>query len=46
MANKDQSLSDWYANIIAKLKTQLQELSPYLVVNAWFAKRTFVDKII
>jgi hypothetical protein len=45
MADKDQSLSNWYADIISERKTQLHELSSYLVADAWFAKRTFVDQI-
>ena len=46
MADKDQSLSDWYADIISERKSQLLELSSYLVADAWFAKRTFVEKIV
>ncbi len=46
MVNKEQSLSDWYADVITERKTQLLELSSYLVADAWFAKRTFVDQAI
>ena len=46
MADKDQSLSGWYADIISERKSQLLELSSYLVADAWFAKRTFVEKIV
>ncbi len=46
IAGKDQSLSDWYADIITERKTQLLELSSYLVADGWFAKRTFVDQVI
>ncbi|MGQ1788092.1 hypothetical protein ACT29I_23355, partial [Saccharicrinis sp. GN24d3] len=45
MAGKEQSLSDWYADIITGRKTQLLGLSSYLVADAWFAKRTFVDQV-
>ena len=46
MVNKEQSLSDWYADIITERKTQLLEVSSYLVADAWFAKCTFVDRVI
>jgi len=46
MAGKEQSLSDWYANIITERKTQLLGLSSYIVADAWFAKCTFVDQVI
>ena len=45
MVDKEQSLSDWYANIIVERKKQLHGLSSYLVADAWFAKRTFVDQV-
>lgn len=45
MVDKEQSLSDWYANIISDRKAQLHGLSQYLVADAWFAKRSFVDQI-
>jgi len=45
MVDKEQSLSDWYADIIAERKTQLLGLSSYLVADAWFAKCTFVDQV-
>ena len=46
MVDNERSLSNWYANIITERKTQLIELSSYLVADAWFAKRTFVNQII
>lgn len=46
MSDKEQSLSDWYANVISDRKTQLLEISKYLVADAWFAKHSFVDQII
>ncbi len=45
MVDKEQSLSDWYADIIVECKTQLLGLSSYLIADAWFAKRTFVDQV-
>ncbi|MCW3789214.1 hypothetical protein [Plebeiibacterium sediminum] len=46
LADKEQSLSGWYADVISKRKTQLLELSNNLVADAWFAKRSFVDRVI
>ena len=46
MVGKNETLSDWYADIITERKTQLQELSSYFVADAWSAKCTFVDKVI
>lgn len=46
MVDKEQSLSDWYADVITERKTQLLGLSSYLVADAWFAKYTFVDQVI
>ncbi|WP_430812227.1 MULTISPECIES: hypothetical protein [unclassified Carboxylicivirga] len=45
MTGKDQSPSDWYADIITERKTQLLGLSSYLVADAWFAKCMFVDQV-
>ncbi len=42
----EQSLSDWYGNIIADRKETLTSLSKYLVADAWFSKRSFADKVI
>ncbi|QZT38399.1 transposase [Halosquirtibacter xylanolyticus] len=46
IVDKEQSLSDWYANLISERKVQLHEISQYLVADAWFAKRTFVDQVL
>lgn len=46
MVDKEQSLSDWYANVVSERKTQLHGISPYLVADAWFAKCSFVDQVI
>lgn len=42
----DQSLSDWYAGIIAERKDTLTSISKYLVADAWFAKKPFVQMVI
>lgn len=46
LPDKEQSLADWYADIIAKRKGQLLTLSSYIVADAWFAKYTFVDQVL
>jgi hypothetical protein len=42
----DQTLTDWYAGIIADRKETLTSISKYLLADAWFSKRTFTDKVI
>lgn len=42
----DKNLSDWYAEVIANRKETLKSISKYLVADAWFAKKSFADKII
>ncbi len=42
----DQSLSDWYAEVISERKDTLKSISKYLVADAWFSKKSFVDQII
>ena len=39
------TLTEWYANIISERKTKLQAISSYMVADAWFAKRSFVDQV-
>lgn len=46
LVSKERSLTDWYANTISERKTQLLDISPYLVADAWFAKRTFADQVL
>jgi len=46
MATKEQSLTDWYSDVISERKTQLLGISAYLVADAWFAKRSFVDQVL
>ncbi len=40
------SLTDWYVNVIKERKETLSSISKYLVADAWFSKRPFVDQII
>lgn len=40
------SLTDWYVNIIKERKETLSSISKYLVADAWFSKKPFVDQII
>ncbi|MCE5345394.1 MAG: transposase [Bacteroidales bacterium] len=42
----EQSLTDWYASIIYARKDTLSAISKYMVADAWFSKRTFVDPIV
>ena len=41
-----QSLSDWYAGAISERKDTLASISKYLVADAWFSKKSFVDRIV
>ncbi|SHG05667.1 Transposase DDE domain-containing protein [Bacteroides faecichinchillae] len=40
------SLTDWYVNVIKERKETLSSISKYLVADAWFSKKPFVDQII
>lgn len=42
----EQSLTGWYASVISARKDSLRAISKYMVADAWFSKRTFVDPII
>ena len=42
----DQSLTGWYASVISARKDSLTAISKYMVADAWFSKRTFVDSIV
>ncbi len=42
----EQSLTGWCASIISARKDSLKAISNYMVADAWFSKRTFVDPII
>lgn len=40
------TLSDWYISVIKERKETLCSISKYLVADAWFSKKPFVDQII
>ncbi|MBW6533658.1 MAG: transposase [Mariniphaga sp.] len=40
------TLTDWYVNVIKERKETLSLISKYLVADAWFSKKPFVDQII
>jgi len=46
LETKDISLLDWYADIIIARKDILQQFSKYVVVDAYFSKKPFVDKMV
>jgi len=39
------SLTDWYANVIKQRKEPLTTISKYIVADAWFSKKPFVDQV-
>jgi hypothetical protein len=42
---KATSLTDWYTNVIKERKETLSSISQYIVADAWFSKKPFVDQI-
>jgi len=42
----EQKLTDWYAGVLSARKDTLTAISRYMVADAWFSKRTFVDQIV
>ena len=42
----DQTLTGWYAGVISDRKETLMGISKYLVADAWFSKKPFVDQIV
>jgi len=40
------SQMEWYANIITERSDKLRELSNYLVVDAYFSKKGFIDNVL
>jgi hypothetical protein len=44
--DEEQSLCEWYAEILSQRKDTLTAISKYLVADAWFSKKTFVDQIV
>lgn len=44
--NADENLLDWYGNVLYQRKETLAKLSTYIVADAYFAKKPFVDKVL
>jgi hypothetical protein len=44
--NSDENLLDWYGNVLFERKDTLSQLSSYIVADAYFAKKPFVDKVL
>ena len=44
--NQEANLLDWYGNVLYQRKSKLSELSSYIVADAYFAKKPFVDKVL
>lgn len=44
--NQEANLLDWYGNILYERKSKLSALSSYIVADAYFAKKPFVDKVL
>jgi hypothetical protein len=42
----EQTLTNWYAGVISDRKDILSGISKYLVADAWFSKKPFVDQIV
>lgn len=43
---EDESLLDFYARILTSRREQLQKISTLLLVDAYFAKRSFIDRML
>jgi hypothetical protein len=44
--DQESSLLDWYGNVLYKRKNTLAALSTYIVADAYFAKKSFADKVL
>jgi hypothetical protein len=44
--NSEENLLDWYGNVLFERKDTLLQLSTYIVADAFFAKKPFVDKML
>jgi len=44
--NSEENLLDWYGNVLFERKDTLLQLSTYIVADAFFAKKPFVDKVL
>ncbi len=45
LKDDEQTLTDWYADVIVQRKETLCSISKYFVADAWFSKKPFVDQI-
>ena len=46
LKDENQTLTDWYGQVINQRKETLCSISKYIVADAWFSKKPFTDKII
>ena len=46
LKDNEMSLLDWYAEILVQRKETLNSISKYIVADAYFSKKTFVDNMI
>lgn len=46
LQDNDLSLLDWYAAVLQKQITNIRDISKYVVADAFFSKKSFVDKVI
>ena len=46
LQDNDLSLLDWYAGVIKKYIKQILSITPYVVADAYFSKKNFVEKIL
>ena len=46
LQDNELSLTDWYAAVIKKHLEQISSITQYVVADAYFSKRNFVDKIL
>jgi hypothetical protein len=44
--NSEENLLDWYGNVLFERKDTLLQLSTYVVADAFFARKPFVDKVL
>lgn len=45
LKDDEQTLTDWYGDVIVQRKETLCSISKYFVADAWFSKKPFADKI-
>lgn len=44
--NSDENLLDWYGHVLFERKDTLAQLSSYILADAFFAKKPFVDQVL